>query len=102
MRNKQLIERDKKNIVIACFLGGSDSYGKSYSTYNLYDAQKLRFHYDWNWLMKAWERFRSYKLYDHEYMKHKHIIANHISFGTISEAFEALYEGVNWYNNLNN
>lgn len=59
-------------------------------------------HRDWNWLMKAWERFRGYKLYDHDYMRHKHIIANYISFGTISEAFEALYEGIHWYTNLNN
>ena len=57
---------------------------------------------DWNWLMKAWKKFREYNLYDYEYMRHESIIATKITFGTISEAFEALYEGVNWYTNQSN
>lgn len=68
---------------------------------------------DWDWLMKAWERFRDlpikksighkYKNSDFEWhLKHRTQISYSICFETIAEAFESLYEGINWYNNLNN
>ncbi len=55
-------------------------------------------HIDWNLLIEAWHKFSTMYLYDFAYNERKNIIAKAIISGTISEAFEALYEGIYWYN----
>lgn len=57
-------------------------------------------HRDYNWLMKAWVKLRDMKLYDFEFNRHRHLIETCICKHTISEAFDALYEAINWLNSL--
>jgi len=67
-------------------------------------------HRDWNWLMKAWEKFRDIEVEgtEHKYPivgfgeTHFEYVSRNITEGSITEAFEALYEGIDWYNNLSN
>lgn len=112
---------EEKNIVIAEFIGYQK---KSYELWTLPEHfesiegleyseewhRKFVFDCDWNWLMKAWGKFRDLEgeCIEHEYPTqgfgetHFEYIARTIAQGTIIESFEALYEGINWYTNLSN
>jgi len=65
--------------------------------------EHLIFDTDYNWLMKAWVKFRDIKVDLNNLVKHEALcegLMYWICNGTISEAFEALYEAVNWLNSL--
>jgi len=59
---------------------------------------------DWNWLHRAFVKFRELPIPEGDsayFSYHKREIVNGFEYDTISEAFEALYEGIFWFNNLN-
>jgi len=56
-------------------------------------------------LMPIWVKFRDLDNLnasdEHTYLRHCDNVSHSITRGTISEAFEALYEAILWFNNLN-
>lgn len=64
--------------------------------------QPLQYHTSWDWLHPAWEKFRDLKTGKPEMHEFKYCqpIAKLITHGTIQQAFEALVEGINWYNTI--
>lgn len=109
----------EKNVEIGLFLGGKLSESKEriflWEDEVMYFAiqrdilesrYRLKFDTDWNWFMKAWEKFRDLEIDSTPHNVNYHYVTrinlgSKILHGTISEAFEALYEGVNWYQNFN-
>jgi hypothetical protein len=65
--------------------------------------EHLRFDTDYNWLMKAWVKFMETNV-DLEHFLRKDALCEGLTYwianGTISEAFEKLYEAINWLNSL--
>lgn len=98
--------KEEKNIAIAEFMGAkycNDDPKNFPNGYYVSDLPEMIpywfvFDCDWNWLMKAWYKFRDLNLEDKLYSDNRQNIAHKMSFKTISEAFEALYEGIYWYN----
>jgi len=60
-------------------------------------------HRDYNWLMKAWVKFKETNV-DLDNFLRKDALCEGLTYwianGTILEAFEKLYEAINWYNSL--
>lgn len=114
--NQRKMTIEDKNIVIAEFMGMSQTKVKivelninstiwelpteDQNFSFLSRHEHLLFDTDYNWLMKAWVKFRDLNLYNYDYMQLKNTFLNILAFRTISEAFEALYEAVNWLNSL--
>lgn len=62
-----------------------------------------KFHSNYNWLMAAWHKFQVTPLVKYHETTHFEII-DRICYAlcnkTISDAFEALYDGIYWYNSV--
>lgn len=75
---------------------------------NMYFENGLSFNAstDYNDLMKAWIKFRDLEFDDKEKnMRHDEFcdrIGNDIVFYSITEAFDELVKGIEWYNSLKN
>lgn len=68
--------------------------------------QELKYHTSWSWLMPVWVRFRDLdfrgnapRRWNHE--NHKERIVNCLISGTIGECHEAMYNGIKWYQKIN-
>jgi len=67
----------------------------------------LQYHTSYDWLHRVWEKFRDLTAIDSaiginlmECIEHRDRIRNALTDGTISEAFEALYQGIEFVNGL--
>lgn len=107
---------EDKNIAIAAFLG-IDVHKLSFLKDPNYvrvilgkeedldwdSIQDFDPHTDYNWLMKAWVKFRDMEI-DYKHFLSKDALCEGLTYwianGTILEAFEKLYEAINWYNSL--
>lgn len=72
-----------------------------------YDAKGLMYDKDYNWLHEAWVKFRDLKFDQKtDYFNHSHhsyaclVIGNAIIHKSITEAFDELVKGIEWYNQL--
>lgn len=64
-----------------------------------------RYHKDWSWLMPVWHRFRDLSFKGnikehHEHQIFKGEIEKAICYGTITDAFNELVQGIEWYNQV--
>jgi len=63
----------------------------------------LEYHIRYDWLHRVWEKFRDLEFIAFNYGVHKNhctVISNALVNGTISEAFDALYNGIEFVNGL--
>ena len=79
-------------------------WGKNVTPFRL--PLETEYHTSWQWIHSVWEKFRELRhkptkvrIRGH-YDKCESIISA-ISYGTPLEAFTALYEAINWFNELN-
>jgi hypothetical protein len=83
-----------KNEIVARWMG----YGVGKEWALLYSTS-------YDWLMPIWVKFRDLKIdknnFD-EFFIIRRGIENSICYDSITEAFDELVKGIEWYNNLNN
>lgn len=85
--------------IIMKFLGDNSTCGPSFNDAIFENV------IDYNYLHKAWNKFKTLNFYGHEYCSaysHRHryfvfIISSKLVNGTQREAFNELVEGVKWY-----
>jgi len=101
---------EQKNEVIAGFMG----YETRYVNYpdpalNGIEAwingasMKLQYHSSWDWLHRAWDKFRALNFIHHpnvcDFMAYLERISNYMAYRTIEETHEAIFKAIQWYNN---
>ncbi len=90
--------------------------GKSFSMSHISDYKgcsnealpQMRYHCDWNWIMKAWYMFRDLRFnsemitYDaniHQHSYFKDTISRAICYEDITNTFLKIIDAIKWYNN---
>lgn len=76
-----------------------------YPDHTYYSSERLMYDRSYEWLMLAWMKFRDLKLGDNIKLFSVHSqrcyeIELKITRGTITEAFEELVKGIEWYESL--
>lgn len=95
------------NITLALFMGYKRHNHVSYITYENAKGQHiyefvLQYHSDWNWLHEAWQKFRDLKTDNsYEHLRRSLHLMSLITLDSISDAFTALVEAVEWWNGVN-
>jgi hypothetical protein len=102
-----------KNEIVARWMGwpkcgcGSEPvhYVQGPLNYQVVNADDMKFDSDRNWLHEAWVKFRDLKFDDKKAKRdHESYIRNletTILYQSITEAFDELVKGIEWYNSLN-
>lgn len=92
-----------KNYVIGVFDGRSFSCSHI-TDYNAANAPKMKYHYSWDWLMRAWYKFVDLRFKDvMDQLKHSELKTTcgfAILYGDIKVAHNNIYEAIIWYNTL--
>lgn len=91
----------QKNEVLAEFMGyrSVNQFNTLFDVngyyYELYDMQ---FHTSYDWLMPVWRKFRGLEGLPNQ--THSNVIRTIITEGSMSQFFEAMVNGILWYNSL--
>jgi hypothetical protein len=76
--------------------------GSHITDYTFENAPSMKYHYSWEWLLRAWRRWLGAADEYNDFLQYKdyhRIFHNCIDTNNMKQAHETLFEAIKWYQN---